>query len=112
MGVTRRELFTMAVGATTLGSLSCADEDPGDGWNRGALRHLLPTASHRAFNIKVSFREPMAEAPILRVGVREIAGERQDSFGRFWAFRVGGLSAAKEIQLELRRSARAGSGAL
>ena len=112
MGVTRRELLTMAASATVLGSLSCADEDTGDGWDRGELRHLLPTASHRAFNIKASLREPMAEAPILRVGERKIVGERQDSLGRFWAFRVGGLLPDTEFLLELRRSASAGSEAL
>jgi hypothetical protein len=108
MGVTRRELFAMALGAPVLGSLSCTDEDSGDGWDRGTLRHLLATASHRAFNIKVSFREPLAVAPILLVGSREIAGERQDSFGRFWAFRVSGLASDREFQLELRRSGSTG----
>ncbi len=85
------------------------NEGAGDGWNRGDLCHLLPTASHNAFNIKLSFRESMAEPPILRVGSRWVPGTQQDSFGRFWAFRVANLAPDTEFQLELHRSARSGA---
>ena len=112
MGVTRRDLLKTAAVGTVFGSLSCASDDRGDGWHRGELRHLLPTASHQAFNIKTSFQTPLDEPPILLVDGREIPGERQDSIGRFWAFRVGGLAPNQEFRLELRRNRRAGADAL
>jgi hypothetical protein len=98
----------MTAGVPALGLFSCADDDAGDGWGRGDLRHLLVTASHRAFNLKLSFRESLSDAPKLLVDSREIPGERQDSLGRFWAFRVGDLAADREFQLELRRGSSSG----
>jgi len=65
----------------------------------------LPTAAHDAFNIKASFHRPVEAVPLLRVGAREVAGTQQDSEGRFWAFRVGGLDAATRYALQLRHPA-------
>jgi phosphodiesterase/alkaline phosphatase D-like protein len=103
MLITRRGLIRAAGGAAALAPLGCADSDPGDGWDAGDLSHILPLVSHSAFNIKLSFREPIFEPPVLRVGTRLVAGDRQDSAGRFWAFRVGGLPPDTEFQLELMR---------
>jgi len=72
------------------------------GWWRGPLAHLLPTASDRAFNIKLSFSAPIEAPPFLRTGEREVEGSRQDTAGRFWAFRIGELQPATTYSLELR----------
>ncbi|MFP6656023.1 MAG: hypothetical protein VCB25_10385 [Myxococcota bacterium] len=104
MNCTRREWLSMSLAAAGLGAAACSEYDSNDGWHRGGLNHLLPTASAHAFNIKLSFMEPMNAAPILHVGERKVEGQRQDSAGRFWAFRVGGLRSGTEYSLQLRRS--------
>ncbi len=108
MRLSRRDLLRLGVASSAvgaagpLGALGCAGDAPGDGWDRGDLQHLLPTASHRAFNLKASFRRPLEAAPRLAVGERSVPGERQDTDGRFWAFRLGGLDPDTEYALELR----------
>jgi len=97
--ITRREMLALAAGAAATGLMGCGSDESSDGWNRGRLHHLLPTASHRAFNIKLSFHEPVGTAPVLRVGEHEVPGIATDSHGRFWAFRVGSLTPDTEYQL-------------
>ena len=94
MHLSRRRLLECAlalpaVGAT--GLVGCTGDDPGDGWDRGPIAHLIPCASHRAFVIKVSFRHALEDDPVLHVDDRRVPGVRSDSAGRFYAFTLGGL---------------------
>ncbi len=103
-GITRRALLSGLAASAAGGSwLGCSRPGPGgDGWNRGPLRHLVPAVSDRAIHLKLSLETPRDDAPVLRVGDRDVPGERTDSAGRFWAFRVGGLAPGAEHRLELR----------
>jgi hypothetical protein len=106
VGFTRREMLRLTVAGAGAAAVSqgCAPSDSGDGWQRGPLKHLIPTASHRAFNIKLSFFAPRESAPVLHLSGtgRAVLGERMDSHGSFWAFRVGDLEPATTYSLELR----------
>ena len=65
----------------------------------------MPTAAHTSFNIKASFFEPLSLAPSrppsIRVNGRLVPGARQDTAGRFWAFRIAGLEPDTEYTLQL-----------
>jgi hypothetical protein len=108
MDLSRRRFLGLTAAFPSLIGAACTDRDEGDGWNRGPLQHLLPNASHRSFNIKASFTLPASLAssqdPVLRVGDRLVPGERQDTSGRFWAFRVTDLEPDTEFTLRLLRS--------
>ncbi len=110
MGRTRREVIRWlgaAPAALGLGAGSgpaLADESlPGldDGWNRGDVSHLIPTASHDRFLIKASFARPRPRAPVLAVEGRKVVGSRTDSEGRFWQFDVPGLESSVRYALRL-----------
>ena len=106
MKLQRRDLLKLGLAVPALAGPGCSSEDrPRDGWDPGELHHLLPTASHTAFNLKASFRHPQDTAPVLRFGRREVVGTRQDSDGRFWAFRAGGLEPGTRHALQLRHPA-------
>jgi hypothetical protein len=75
--------------------------DGGDGWDAGAVSHLLATANHRRIRLKASFREPPARPPRLAVGDRRVLGSPTDSTGRFFVFDVDGLAPAAEHRLRL-----------
>jgi hypothetical protein len=103
MNLSRREFLELGLSLPALGLLACNDDAGSDDrWQRGDLRHLLPTVSHRAVNLKLSFHSPRIDSPRLEIGGREIEGERLDIAGRFWAFRVGGLAPATTHTLRLR----------
>jgi phosphodiesterase/alkaline phosphatase D-like protein len=65
------------------------------------VRHILPTASHDRFRIKVSFFTPQLRPPVLRVGGKRVMGERTDVAGENWVFNAGGLKAATTYELQL-----------
>jgi hypothetical protein len=100
----RRSVLKLGLGASALALLTsaCSSDTPGaDGWNAGDLQHILPLVSHRAFNIKLSFRRPQKSPPILLVGLRTVTGQQQDSNGRFWSYRVDRLSPNTQYNLQL-----------
>jgi len=102
MGLSRRGLLKLGAIAPCLVLGGCAREaDDEPNWQRGDLQHLLPTVSHRALNLKASFQHGVEAAPWLRVDERHVEGRRQDSHGRFWSFRSGGLSPGREYTLQL-----------
>src|SRR5688572_28384553 len=70
-------------------------------WNSGAVRHILPTASHDRILLKMSLKAPLSPAPLLRVGGRNFTGRRSDSAGSFWAFDELGCKPATSYELEL-----------
>ncbi len=101
MGLSRREVLALALALPGSALLGCDGADSSDGWNRGPVRHLLPTASGRSLHLKLSLVAPLSAPPRLSVGGQTRTGERLDSAGRFWAFRVGGLAPDTEYRLEL-----------
>jgi hypothetical protein len=83
---------TIAAAASTFGLLV-----PGDAtsaptlpsspqWDAGRVRHLLPTVSDNRVLVKASFRSPLMEAPMLRVGGTTVRGRMTDTRGEFWQF--------------------------
>lgn len=111
---TRREFLAQAASAgiaTTIGSLSVAgplpaaaqsgNALPGDDWDAGQVTHLLPTVSHERMLIKASFRQPLAQTPVLDLAGRRVRGQQTDSRGEFWQFDVQGLKPATTYRLSL-----------
>lgn len=72
-----------------------------EGWDAGAVAHLIPSANHQRILIKASFLEAPMGAPRLRIGERVVEGRASDSAGRFFAFDAGGLEAATSYSLRI-----------
>lgn len=73
-------------------------------WNAGQVDHILPTANHERFLIKISLREQIQTVPVLTVGRTLVNGQKTDSQGFFWTFDVTGLQPATEYELSLTAS--------
>lgn len=107
----RREFLKtslLAAGATALPA--CGDAgtpgpepppDPDDLELRDIAAHILATVSHESFLVKVSLTEPADSAPELWVDGVAHMGQRTDTDGRFWAFRVDGLPSSTVHTLTL-----------
>jgi hypothetical protein len=80
-----------------------------DAWNRGDVRHIIPTANHERFLIKTSFQTPRADPPVLLVNDRKIPGSKTDLAGRFWQFDAPNLHPDTQYTLRLHE---AGGGAI
>jgi hypothetical protein len=87
--MTRREFVGTAL-ATTAAA-----------WDTGRVRHILPTANHERFLVKVSLDQPVARAPVLRVDGRVAPATRTDTRGQFWSFDLSGLKPATTHTLAL-----------
>src|SRR5262245_21881944 len=70
-------------------------------WRPGPLLHVIPTASHERFLVKISLRSPSGEAPHLRVDDRQVAGLQTDVAGRCFQFDVSSLRSATIYELQL-----------
>lgn len=93
-------------GALLAGSAASLSLAPGSlgaapAWKTGDVAHILPTASHDALLIKVSFRRPMTGSVVLRVGGRNFAGQPTDRQRRYWTFRASGLVPDTRYDLQL-----------
>lgn len=73
----------------------------GDEWNRGTVKHILPTVNHSQMLIKVSFEGALQSPPVLKVGSASISGKREDTNGENWSFHVDDLTPGKIYQLAL-----------
>lgn len=60
-------------------------------WKNGAVEHILPAADHQQFLLKISFKDPLAQAPLLKIDNQIIKGKKNDPHGRFWEFRQRNL---------------------
>ena len=108
---TRREFVLGAAAATLprlittgIGGPASAAEGPTPrekDWDQGDVQHLIPTASHDRFLIKVSFTQAQETAPELEVGPARVRGQSNAAAGDFWQFDVTGLSPATTYQLSL-----------
>ncbi|MEO7652615.1 MAG: alkaline phosphatase D family protein [Bryobacteraceae bacterium] len=70
-------------------------------WNQGTVRHILPTANHQRFLVKVSVAEPLARPPVLLAAGNKYTALRTDTEGHYWSFDVGGLKPATSHDLSL-----------
>ena len=80
-----------AVGALPW-SIAAAGESP--------VRHILPTVSHDAMLVKVSFIEPQLEPKLMLDGT-PVVGVATDGEGFSWAFLAAGLTPARDYTLTL-----------
>lgn len=93
--------LSMPAWAGTLNPGSAGQGQIAGAWRSGAVRHLIPTANHERLLIKASFARALAQAPVLSVDGRRVAGSRTDAQGRFWRFDIGGLRAGTTYTLRL-----------
>jgi phosphodiesterase/alkaline phosphatase D-like protein len=70
-------------------------------WDSGAVRHLLPGASHERILLKSSFDRPLAKPPVLRARHLSTAGRRTDGEGFYWSFDLAGLQPHTTYELRL-----------
>jgi hypothetical protein len=98
---------TIAAAASTFGLLVPADGAPAPtlpsspGWDVRRLRHLLPTVSDSRVLVKASFRSPLMEAPMLRIGNATVGGRMSDTRGEFWQFHAADLKPGRPYTLAL-----------
>jgi len=103
----KRRAFVKTAVATTLAPLAsaCGPEPtppPHDGFDAGALVHLIPTANHERFRIKASFRRAFDRSPTLHVGGLAAEGRSTDPSRQYFTFDVAGLEPATRYTLVLR----------
>ena len=73
----RRDFLRISAAGTMLGALpeALAAKSAGvDAWDRGRLKHLLPTVSDREILVKASFDKALAAPPVLGLGSRKVPG--------------------------------------
>jgi len=106
--VNRRTFLTGSAGAAILASLPAdrlaiadADQARARDWDAGRVGHLLPTVSDTRLLIKVSFTQPLAAAPTLKVGTTSVRGRANDTQGEFWQFHATGLRPDHRYRLSL-----------
>jgi hypothetical protein len=98
---------TIAAAGSTFGLMVPADAAPeatlpsSSGWDAGRVRHLLPTVSESRVLVKVSFRSPLTEAPMLRIGNTTVRGRLSDTRGEFWQFHAADLKPGRPYTLAL-----------
>ena len=83
---------TLGVARTLRWSVAAARESP--------LRHILPTVSHDAMLVKVSFIEPQLEPKLMLDGI-PVVGVATDGEGFCWAFLAAGLTPSRDYTLTL-----------
>ncbi len=70
-------------------------------WNAGDIQHIIPTANHNRFLIKIAFKKKRRSAPEMTIDGRRIAGKQRDPLGRFWEFDVQNLKSNTTYNLQL-----------
>ena len=78
-----------------------------DDWDRGVVRHLLPTVGDSRILLKASFGRPLSTAPTLQVGRARFTGRMSDTAGECWQFHAGDLEPGRRHTLSLRSAAGA-----
>ena len=107
----RRDFLRASAAAPLLAALppqllaqtSARPSTPG-AWDRGTVRHLLPTVSDTQLLLKASFDAPLAQPPVLRVDTATVAGRMSDTRGEMWAFHATGLAPGRRYRLSLNAS--------
>jgi hypothetical protein len=90
---------TFLVGSAALGA---AGTSPWSAASAGVspVRHILPTVSHDAMLVKVSFVEPQ-QPPKLMLNGTPVSGAATDGEGHCWAFLATGLAPSRDYKLGL-----------
>ena len=110
MGDMNRRDFVQAASAAALSAVipgspfaqtTAPQSPPGIAWDRGSVRHLLPTVSDNGMLIKASFEAPVQGEPRLRVGDLTVRGRMGDTRGEHWQFQVTGLASGRRYSLSL-----------
>lgn len=97
-GLSRRRVLASGVAAAALAAVPAgALAKP---WGSGAVQHLLPSVNHDSILLKASFHTPQSNGTLLVNGKR-YPGRKTDMAGRYWTFRVGGLSPNTPFTLQL-----------
>ena len=111
MDVRRRDFLRAAAAGPLLAALppallaqTTAKPSPSGVWDRGTVRHLLPTVSDTQMLLKASFDPPLSQPPILRVDRATVPGRMTDTQGEMWAFHATGLTPARRYALSLHAS--------
>ncbi|WP_157696585.1 hypothetical protein [Porphyrobacter sp. CACIAM 03H1] len=102
--LTRRQVVGGAAalaGASMAGAAWAAEP-----WDAGAVRHILPAASHDRVLLKVSFTKPIEGAADLVIGGRRWPGTATGSERRHWTFRAQGLAPGRVHELRLMQEGR------
>ena len=72
-----------------------------ENWDRGSVRHLLPSVSDSTMLLKVSFEEALSSVPSLRVGSTTLNGFMNDTAGEHWQFYATDLEPDRTYRLSL-----------
>jgi len=70
-------------------------------FSAGPVRHILPSATHERFVIKLSLHSAPSTPPLLRVGDQLVPGKQSDTEGLFFIYDVSGLAPDTEYPLQL-----------
>ena len=99
--ITRREFLEVTAG--TVASVAAWPMAAGSeaNWNQGQVNHIIPTASHERFLIKVSFKSSQTAPPQITVNGKSTVGVQTDPQGRFWRFDVPSLQPESAYELRL-----------
>jgi len=98
--ITRREFLEVTAGTVaSVAAWPMATRSEAN-WNQGQVNHIIPTASHERFLIKVSFKSPQTAPPQITVNGKSTAGVQTDpQQGRFWRFDAPSLQPATQYEL-------------
>jgi hypothetical protein len=102
MQINRRD--AIVAGAAALAA--APDAEAKATWDTGALRHVLPAATHDSFLLKCSFERPLKGKVLAHAGRQSAQGVATDSERRYWAFRLQGLEPGRTYTMRLTESGR------
>lgn len=91
----------LTVAAALPGVLGSAAASAAEAFDPGSVRHILTSATHERFVVKVSFHEPQGAPPRLVVGGRSVAGRQTDTEGEYFTFDVAGLDPGTTYALRI-----------
>ena len=99
----RREMLKLsgAAAASLAAPFAYAPAAAQGAWSPGDVVHIIPTASHDRFLIKVSLTTALERPPALRLRDRRFQGIKTDDDGRCWMFYATRLTAATGYDLQL-----------
>ena len=95
---TNRRQFLASTLATSLSGLTKASAS--SNWSSNTIKHLIPTANHEEFQIRVVFNEPQI-APVLKIASTWVSGNPADTQRTGWTFHPRDLTPDTQYELSL-----------
>ncbi len=95
---TNRRQFLASTLATSLSGLTKASAS--SNWSGNTIKHLIPTANHEEFQIRVVFNEPQI-APVLKIASTWVSGNPADTQRTGWTFHPRDLTPDTQYELSL-----------